>query len=1230
MAKRKKGYAVHTSRKRPKQHADSQQEYKIKNILDETKTHYLIDWENSKDGEVFAPTWEPKHHANELAVTDWEAQKAAQAAGTGAAAPLPIKRRQKIVVDSSPEQGTSHQRPEVVRARYAVIEGSSQAPRDDQSATAATDSNSDSGTERQPLEIGESQPELGAENSQLIPGAAGTVTVEAPPSSFEAGDYQEFSSSQQLSESTDVPSELSADNLRTGDAVTRPATDSSLQRPQTGVEVTAEPSVSSQQIEVAVETSSQDLEERRGVPVEQVEPYRQLREIAARVASLFPLRNSDRVPAELPEASPNLDGPDGVPASAPALPQLLEPSGASSESQPSRQIREGAGAALAAEYVQESEERVEALPDLSEQSLLVEEPATTIVAEDADDQQVSQAESISTTPALTTNKVIPDSQTIEEPSTLLEDTGEPVLQNTISKTPAQAEAHGQQTSPSSAETNIPQSTFPFRTQILAALTASSLPAPSPLASVPSRLLGEFGESAPPRPCSPSSSFSADFPMAVSHQSSSSSESLAFQLKAIRDKHRPPPQGTEPPLPGSPVAKLRAEEEIRRSPSAVPAVEPAEATSQEEMNTSERYETLVPQANDEENSINEGTGAIRAGSAREKNPSPGSHIIPIALLGHQRDQYPATVYYHKDFIQRFLAQSHPSPELTTQAELFVERMRRIALHPDLDNAETFTQYDVEPQRQAQWDIDCSAKFRFLKHLFDPMRDHSVHIAVVATDMHTIQMLETFLLGLSIPHRRSHDTDNTGLDNDHAGLLVTLVNPSDEQASQPQSLSSPADLLIAISANVGDHTQLKHRLGQDCPLLVLVVPCTVEHIEFSLSPSLSPAARLRALVSGIYQLRNDAGKLEEDQLPLDVAAPMIAQYLQEAAGDSQTEFPVAELMTLQNLDSQTESDVSSAGQKRAFDSDEGIDSNKRMRTAAQHATVPELPTTINPQEIEITHVSDSVKLHRQSQPSSFSETEQQLQKLLETAQQQNRDYVAALSDLQYRHEEQREQLINVTNERDEAIATAQRALKRYTEAADANSKLKASRTELQEQLDAANARLLKHEIPERAELEAARLAEVQAEAEQLRLQDRLDKIQTELDYTRSLYQTASQSASGLASQTTELESRLALTQTRASGEQVKLRQMGADAQTRNLRAENKRLKAVLADREAGMRTKDEEIARLKEASRGRMGTRGASVPRTPRVGSPIKSRQGSPAAGEVKGVHKGAHLHPLRNG
>ncbi|KAI5366449.1 hypothetical protein Slin14017_G040890 [Septoria linicola] len=55
-----------------------EKEYKVRSIIDESSSHYHIDWESDSDtGGSCESTWEPKSYANQLAVEDWETKKAA-------------------------------------------------------------------------------------------------------------------------------------------------------------------------------------------------------------------------------------------------------------------------------------------------------------------------------------------------------------------------------------------------------------------------------------------------------------------------------------------------------------------------------------------------------------------------------------------------------------------------------------------------------------------------------------------------------------------------------------------------------------------------------------------------------------------------------------------------------------------------------------------------------------------------------------------------------------------------------------------------------------------------------------------------------------------------------------------------------------------------------------------------------------------------------------------------
>ncbi|KAK3110560.1 hypothetical protein LTR53_015021 [Teratosphaeriaceae sp. CCFEE 6253] len=833
--------------------------------------------------------------------------------------------------------------------------------------------------------------------------------------------------------------------------------------------------------------------------------------------------------------------------------------------------------------------------------------------------------------------------------------------------------------PSGSPTTVPPMLGKAATR---AAEAASLQETSPIASVPSNPIGTIGESAPPLPdvpSSPSIATGSSSAVEMSQGPGDAKVSLGEKLARLREGRQKVRQASVQataslqcsspsaatskssvvPPPPKFVSSLIADEQDRRSPSAIPAVQPHEVASQEDMNTSERYGTLLPQTHPHamrNGSISGNTGSERPLEVQDPHAYQ-SYVVPITLLGHQRDQYASVAERDLQVLERFLETSTPDLQLTRDAERFIQQKRQIALHPDLVNGETMTPYDVRPEQEAQWYIDCSAKFRFLKELLDDLRDHTLHITIVTQPGRILDMLETFLSGISVPCNRTGGVSSAGMARDEQGLKVTLVSAGD---TLPQPPSSASDLVIALDPTARAEcatVQALTRGERKATLVTLVVPKSIEHLEHSISTTLPDHTRLRMLMTGFNQYRQEAGKLDEGQLALTAAAKALAQHL--AHPDTYREWPLVNLPALNNLDSQTESDIElpttqhepslddAGSMKRSLDAEDNVASEQgpakkaRLELAAQ-----DVPVTVNLQDVEVTHISDSVTKPTQSgvddamvRPGLLSnDAEQILRRVLGATQGRLDEHVQSLSQVQYRYEELRQKLVLVTMSRDDVVMTAQGYLDRAAKAESRLLALRADYATMKQQFADAHVRLLDHSVPERAEMERFRAEMELAEAEKAQMAMRLDRLNKEHEYLRDTYQTSSQGAQALASQVTELQNSLSAAQSRATGEQVKLRQMGYDARTINLQLENRKLKGVLKERDASVRMRDEEIARLKEASRGRMGTRGTSVPRSPRLGSPMKmaepirgtgSRQGSPAAGDLR-MKGGAHLHPLRNG
>ncbi|KAI7183429.1 hypothetical protein KC324_g7973 [Hortaea werneckii] len=1318
----KQGSEVSPPTPHPHGDVDYTKEYKINTILAENERQYLIDWADDEEtGEHYEPTWEPKGFANREAVNDWKQQKAQKAAKfkqqetQPASSSTPIKKRvgrPRKIIESSPETSPTLIREDIPQssARQPL-----QAPSTAESTTAV---------ETEVPEIVESQQDDAQDLPADVPDPGSPLFVQPsePPASFEAGEYQQFSSSVAVGGSDPTasapqdflatqpgslptPSACHSRSVRVnfGESATRVIPDSqsaaelvSSSAPAAitsdsaaAPEVSGEACVVDQQqhssqpadredaLQPTAQSVSGEIDENPSIETQSSGVYATSHlqgehDLGEKQAGITGSLQEQAAPVDLGGSSRDwyqLSGPpvrEQLPSDSIASQQQLHLHASSpSRDAASRQT-----------------------PDPESQSLQAIRPSQIFPqAEESinrgKDRTYSDQRSRLPTPEI--------GPVGDSPISATEVQKESLNRTQLSSLPFQTQVARPTSSGSLSDSRnikgqaqrFSSSAFAERASSQPARASSPFETSSPIASVPPFTLGTIGDSAPPQPITISSGRAMDSSQA-SQRSVGDTSQLAAKLKLIQQQgkakregkaptsvpsqagvnQREPTQLTQasPESPAGPpsqppkvVSSLLEIEQNRRSPSQVPAKEPIPNITQEEMNTSERYETLVPQARESaaEDQRRPASGAGSASLSRQQTTSqedggPRSYVVPVALLGHQRDQYPQTLWWGRGLVERFLAASSPSTEDINEAEHLLERLRRILVHPDLDNVDTLTQYDVEPRQDAQWAIDCSAKFRLLKILLDGIRDQTLHIAIVTQSERLLQILATFLTGINVPHRFLHDITGSNISNDHEGLMVTLVAVGGEGGlGQP----SPADMVMTLEPSISDDNStvaaFAPNAGHESIFITLVVPGSMEHIDMSVSSTLASPLRLRALISGAWEYRNEAGRLAEGDLTPDTVGSLIAQYI--SAEEEQRQWPLVSLEPLPDLDSQTESDLqhtsedAHAGNKRSLIVDDFTTEKNGKKARHDQPQTSEMPVTINPQDIEITYVSDSVGRSDQaltssdptSQPALLTDTERRLHRMLKEVQDRLMEMEQNMSELQFRHEEQRAQLVEVTAARDGAIVTAERAVNKMRELNETVSTLKQDRTALNSRLEDANVRLQNHSVPELGELEKVRLQAEHARAEKEQLEKRLKSAQEENEYSRAGYQTASQSAQSLSSQNTELENQVLMLQKTATGEQAKLRDMGYDAHSKSLQEENRKLKAMLKDRETVMKFKDEEIARLKEANRGRMSTRGSSVPRSPRIGSPAKmdgvrgggSRQASPAASELR--NKSGHLHPLRN-
>ncbi|KAK6439232.1 hypothetical protein LTR95_004563 [Oleoguttula sp. CCFEE 5521] len=1218
--------------------------YAIKDIVDESANHYLVSWEDDSDtGQSYEPTWEPHANATAQAVADWKAKKVAKQRHpipTDDTAPSEAstskRKRPRKVIESSPSKEICESQDALPTVRDA--EDSlfvSQSPSEDHdnepqpSSSVASDqvvselaSAADKLVTVRPSDPPSSYQDLTFSSSQVFTGTAPVRGSTPEPSQYQPDPVD-------ASKSTDLATEVSAvattqsqqqqtqsipvnfgetevSGVRiVPDSQSLP--DSSAFRPSTsegetqstgGAEVedrvaeTSQPRLEASQSAVPPVQSGATRIERSS---EQLQPNEQdASRVERPLASAQATTSSSELRLLEVSAEPIAQSHETQVSQPPASPKLSL-AGQSQGGQPTA-VTITSGSAQSS-------------PDLEVSSLVTRAPPVQLSRE-------------STQPAPSDSSSFPFHTQVA-----------PVLRPAIdivsSRPTTETQSSRYDPFDLDVEPSIEEPSIEAPERLLSShLSVSAFPS-LPVQSV------QIGESAPALPQIPStptrpSSSALQSSASATMESATPGESLAGTLQELKElrargrarreaagaKARQSSAVTTPAKPSAVPAYIAVEVAAAtpptrlttpaprgaRSPSAVPAVTPLEAPTRDDMNTSERYATLVP-GSEETNGMMLRRQSTVAGTTSLK-PQDSCHVVPIALVGHQRDAYPSLIRREETLIKRFLAERQPDDSLVAEIEALLKRLRAITIHPDLDNLDTFTQYDVPAATSAQWDVDSSAKFRFLRSLVDALRDSSTMLVVLASSDRLLKMLQTFFTGMHVSWESSISF-GAAL---RQGLDVYVLDSRNDDFDWH---SIVPDVTLVIDGNIQDDKPAmrrsipESRLGGQTPMICsLVVPGTIEHVESCLSPHLTRQQKLRATVNGLHELLYDAGRLEPGQLSVADTAKALAGFVLDKQPDR--EWPLTSITMLENLDSQTDSELDGVevGHKHGLTNGD-LPPFKRTRTEESNGV---LPSTINPMDIDMTHVSDSV-----ARPSaSLSATESRLQTLLHTTQTRLAEHERALSELQYSHEEQRIRLFDAERERDAANSTAARAVTRLTDQNAQIQVLRTERSDMQVQLVTAAEALTTHSVPERAELEVLRQQVLKAENETARLTRRLDAQTGDLAYFQSQYQSASNTAQTLANEVSELSAQLTALKLLASGEQGRAREQTLSAQSAALRKENLQMKARLAQLEAGTTFRDEELARLKEAGRGRMGTRGNSVPRSPRMGG---SRQGSPAVSEL---------------
>ena len=269
------------------------------------------------------------------------------------------------------------------------------------------------------------------------------------------------------------------------------------------------------------------------------------------------------------------------------------------------------------------------------------------------------------------------------------------------------------------------------------------------------------------------------------------------------------------------------------------------------------------------------------------------VIPLSMNTRVRDQYISTINYYRQAIEDLMRDEVPDQALVEQVREMLRRVNHVTTHVDLDSGDSVTQQQASPEDEAVWAENCSAKFQFLRHLFDCIRDLDLHVGIVARSGRLLDIVETFLKGRRIVYNRPDTLMRSNPRVAEGRMEVSLIASGEEGAA---ALPKAANLVIALDSSfdaqdvqVGILRSHLTNVGQLSPIIHLLVYNSAEHIERCLSTSIEPLDRLRKIVSCMTQTRHEVGLLLQEEAASLAAAEEVAAFLEAGGLEEDWTFP-----------------------------------------------------------------------------------------------------------------------------------------------------------------------------------------------------------------------------------------------------------------------------------------------------------------------------------------------------
>lgn len=286
--------------------------------------------------------------------------------------------------------------------------------------------------------------------------------------------------------------------------------------------------------------------------------------------------------------------------------------------------------------------------------------------------------------------------------------------------------------------------------------------------------------------------------------------------------------------------------------------------------------------------------------------PQEFIVPLPIEGRQASMYRDEIKHSKDILKAFAEDPQGFSELH-KVDKVLQRLRGIETHVDLIYSESRTSQVIgastQVQHQAQWSLDNSVKFRFFGTLLHKLRERDMHVILVIEkdDERLFDIVETFLRGKFVNFKSPTRGRQADLAHVEGNVMVTVLS------SESSPVVRPPDLVVCLDGCL-EAAQIRKKswaMNPDrsvVPLIHLVIPRTVDHIQRYVSQNLNPRRRLHTIIASLAQFQGEYGHaMYAHGLRTDVAAEGVVAFLvaSEEDGQAQADWPLPTIGSIKDL-------------------------------------------------------------------------------------------------------------------------------------------------------------------------------------------------------------------------------------------------------------------------------------------------------------------------------------------